>query len=291
LAKEYKAEEICRKSPAGGIGGAKGGDPPLRAGPDIRNEVLSITEGATGVPSDILQTFLDIFWLTAEEYRFRCKIVRGVLKNDTKTFHVIERAEGSSSRFRLRKLGTCIPDARTGAVPLMPFPIYHPKKIGLLIVGDQYDLWFGESVSKDAQASAKQLVLGLMNSTVPLGEGITKRESGLFDGVYFDAPLRLQFQGYEDAGFRNHFDAEVAFARSESKTNPYVYIREKSTGSELFCTEANCVDVFSWISWVSGPSPPSRDGAAGPAAARAQSGGGGAERPERAPRVPPSTPY
>ena len=265
LAKEIKSEEVCRK---GTPGQKSKSEPPLRAGAESRNEVLSFTEGAS-IPSDILATFLDLFWLTTEEYRFRCKVVNNT-KNDVKTFHIIERIENStSSRFRLRKLGTCLVD-RTGAIPLMPFPTYHPKKMGLLIVGDQYDLWIGESVSKDAQQSAKQLVTGLMNASVPLGEGITKRENGLFDGVFYDAPLRIQHQGYEDAGFRSHFDSSVEFIAQPGR-NPFVYIRDKNS-RELYCTpEANCTDVFSWINWVV----PAGAGAGGGAGGAGGGGGGG----------------
>lgn len=240
IAKEYKAEEKrarAEKSPA---------DVSAAASAE-RNEVLSITEGAANA-SDILAVLFDVMWLTPEEYKYR-NPVSPLAKNSQKTFHVIERSDSRSSKFRLRKLGAAVPD-KHGCVALLPFPVYNAKKIALLVVGDQYDLWFGESVSRDAQAIARQLVLNLINSAPPLGDGVTKRDKGLFPGVVYDAPLRIQVQGFEDPAFRCHFQPEVEFARRRER-NHNVYIRERNA-NEMLCAEASCVDVFSWIgsSWA-----------------------------------------
>ena len=264
IAKEYKSEEKRIKAAAGKP------DPT----PDAeKNEVLSMTEGASNNAGDIVAVFLDVFWMTPEDYKFRNKFVSPVQKNLQKAFHVIERSDARSSKFRLRKLGTSVPD-KHGCVALLPFPIYHPKKIALLVVGDQYDLWFGESVNRETQAIARQLVVNLMDSTVPFGDGVTRRYKGLFPGVFYDSPLRIQMQGYEDPAFRCHFQHDVEFLRQRD-SNPYVYIRDKNA-NELLC-ETSCVDVFSWIGW-------GRGGSAGEKGAGAGTGGMHAQRAEPADR-------
>lgn len=238
IAKEYKAEEKRIRT-----GNGKGAGDVSAAAVAERNEVLSITEGSANNASDILAVLFDVLWLTPEEYKYR-NPVSPLAKNSQKTFHVIERSDSRSSKFRLRKLGASVPD-KHGCVALLPFPVYNAKKIALLVVGDQYDLWFGESVSRDAQAIARQLVLNLINSTPPLGDGVTKRDKGLFPGVVYDAPLRIQLQGFEDPAFRCHFLPEVEFSRRRER-NQNVYIRDRNA-NEMLCAEASCVDVFSWI--------------------------------------------
>lgn len=238
IGKEYKSEEICRKIASRGKK-----IEPVHAGHNQRNEVLCLREGSPNMPGDILSVLFEIFWLTPEEYRFRCKLISSALKNVNKTLHIIERGE-NMGKFRLRKLSTSVPD-KNGTVALLPFPIYHPKKIALLIVGEQYDLWFGESVSRDAIQYARQLVMGLIGAAAPLGENITRREKGLFEGVHYESPLRVQMQGYEDPGFRSHFNMDFPL---RPERNPYVYLREH--GAELLCGEASCVDMFSWVGWI-----------------------------------------
>ena len=285
LAKDCKAEEAGRSAALSG----KKAEIPKKSNEPI-NEVLCISEGnQAGPASDILAVFLDLFWMTLEEYRFvRCKAAQ--IKNDLKTLYTIERAEGASNRFRLRKLGTAIPD-RQGTAPLLPFPVYHPKKIALLAVGDQYDLWFGESVTKDAQFAARHVVTTFMNQSVPLGEGITRREQGVFDGVHYDSPLRVQYQGYEDPAFRSQFEDSVTFTQRQV-VNPFVFIREKHA-SESLCGsglgEAGCGDgmssMISWMHWgVGGVFTGAGAGGVGSGARASRAGEAGAKSDEQTPR-------
>jgi hypothetical protein len=252
IAKEYKSLEVCRSPKT-----QQQGRPTASAASSTegKNEVLALSEGSLNTPGDIMNAFLEILWLTPEEYRFRCKCIPAAMKNSPKTLYIIERVDsGRSGKLKMRKISTTPPN-RSGTVGLMPFPLFDRKKIALLVIGDpasgyQYDLWFGESVSKDQQSQAKQLVGSMLASSLPLGEGITRREKGLFDGVHYESPLRVQYQGYEDPAFRSHFDEQTNFYLRPER-NPLVYIRDKPSG-EMLCGEVSCVDMFSWVGWLGG---------------------------------------
>jgi len=201
-----------------------------------------------------------------EEYNkhYNARLQPYIILNSYKTLYCIDNNNNNNI---LRKIDSVSPNSN-GHVPKLVFPLVSSSSIIVLLVGNQYDIWIGDNITKHDEDAAIELLINTgkdnsnnngsnsnNNGSNSNNNGSNSNNNGSNsnnDGnsiIYHSGNnIRITREGYERVPFRSNFEPNIKFGYKLKKYK--IIIDDDDDSNDVGCINIGAIADVMNISWI-----------------------------------------